>query len=133
MIFDAGNRFLVEISWEPFGLGWIFGNKSGELGAISVEKIYRLIDGKNNVGLRPCCDQRSGCLNSGDDAAIFSAGSLVLEFNLAFQFCHSLPTSAGQEDHNANSWWRRDLPAKLQRTPPHSWQPNCLPLPEGLI
>ncbi|MCC6146489.1 MAG: histidine ammonia-lyase [Anaerolineaceae bacterium] len=93
---------------EPVGFAADFlGISLAELGAISERRIYRLINGKMNEGLPPMlvdhCDAVG--LNSGLMMPQYTAASLVLE-NQALAFpdsVHSLPTSGGQEDHNANS------------------------------
>lgn len=78
-----------------------------ELAAISERRIYRLTDGMLNAGLPPMLvdhPQAAG-LNSGMMMLQYSAASLVLENQTLAHpdSVHSLPASAGQEDHNANS------------------------------
>lgn len=78
-----------------------------EVAAISERRIFRLTDSKLNTGLPPMLvdhEQAAG-LNSGMMMPQYTAASLVLE-NQALAHpdsVHSLPTSAEQEDHNANS------------------------------
>ncbi len=78
-----------------------------ELGAVSERRIYRLADGKLNDGLPAMLvgsDAAEG-LNSGVMILQYTAASLVLENQTLAtpDSIHSLPTSAGQEDHNANA------------------------------
>lgn len=78
-----------------------------ELSGISERRIFRLIDNNLNGDLPPMLvfgkDQEG--LNSGLMMPQYSAASLVLENRslAAPDSIHSLPTSANQEDHNANS------------------------------
>jgi histidine ammonia-lyase len=78
-----------------------------ELGAISERRIYRLTDGKLNDGLPAMLVDADGNegLNSGVMILQYTAASLVLENQTLAtpDSVHSLPTSAGQEDHNANA------------------------------
>lgn len=78
-----------------------------ELGAISERRINRLIDGKLNEGLPPMLVDNSldAGLNSGLMMPHYTAASLVLENQTLAtpDSIRSLPTSAGQEDHNANA------------------------------
>ena len=78
-----------------------------ELGAISERRIYRMTDGKMNDGLPSMLvdsDEGEG-LNSGVMILQYTAASLVLENQTLAtpDSVHSLPTSGGQEDHNANA------------------------------
>lgn len=78
-----------------------------ELGAISERRIYRMTDGKMNDGLPAMLvdsDEGEG-LNSGVMILQYTAASLVLENQTLAtpDSVHSLPTSGGQEDHNANA------------------------------
>lgn len=78
-----------------------------ELGAISERRTFRLTDEKMNAGMPAmlvASDEAAG-LNSGMMMPQYTAASLVLE-NQALatpNSIHSLPTSGGKEDHNANS------------------------------
>ena len=78
-----------------------------EVGAISERRIFRLTDAKLNSGLPPMLvNQISDAgLNSGMMMPQYTAASLVLENQTLSNpdSVHSLPTSAEQEDHNANS------------------------------
>lgn len=78
-----------------------------ELGAISERRIFRMTDGKLNNGLPPMLVdtiEKAG-LNSGMMMLQYTAASLVLENQTLAtpDSVHSLPTSAEQEDHNANA------------------------------
>ncbi len=78
-----------------------------ELGAISERRTFRLLDSNLNDGLPPMLvdDLESGGLNSGLMMPQYAAASLVLENQTLAHpdSVHSLPTSANQEDHNANA------------------------------
>lgn len=78
-----------------------------ELGAISERRIFRMTDGKLNGGLPPMLvdSNESAGLNSGLMMLQYTAASLVLENQTLAtpDSVHSLPTSAEQEDHNANA------------------------------
>lgn len=78
-----------------------------ELGAIAERRIFRMTDGKLNMGLPPMLVdsfEKAG-LNSGMMMLQYTAASLVLENQTLAtpDSVHSLPTSAEQEDHNANA------------------------------
>jgi len=93
---------------EPVGFAMDFlGIALAELGAISERRIYRMLDGNLNAGLPPMLvdNHDEAGLNSGLMMLHYTAAALVLE-NQALAHpnsVHSLPTSAGQEDHNANA------------------------------
>ncbi len=78
-----------------------------ELGAVSERRIYRMTDKKMNDGLPSMLvdsvDEEG--LNSGVMLLQYAAASLVLENKTLASpdSIHSLPTSGGQEDHNANA------------------------------
>ncbi len=78
-----------------------------EVGAIAERRIYRLLSGHTSGGLPPMLvpDAEHAGLESGLMMLQYTAASLVLENkSLASpDSIHSLPTSAGQEDHNANA------------------------------
>ncbi|MHC1784825.1 MAG: histidine ammonia-lyase [Anaerolineaceae bacterium] len=78
-----------------------------EVGAISERRIYRLTDGKMNAGLPPMLvdNHEAAGLNSGLMMLQYTAASLTLENQslATSDAVLSLPTSGGQEDHNANS------------------------------
>ncbi|MFL7812864.1 MAG: histidine ammonia-lyase [Anaerolineales bacterium] len=93
---------------EPVGLVMDFlGIALAEIAGISERRIYRLTDGNLNNGLPPMLvdSRQSAGLNSGMMMPQYTAASLVLE-NRALagpDSLYSLPTSASQEDHNANA------------------------------
>jgi histidine ammonia-lyase len=80
---------------------------AAEIGAISERRIFRLLDANLNGGLPSMLvdSPESAGLNSGLMMLQYTAASLVLENqSLATpDSVLSLPTSANQEDHNANS------------------------------
>lgn len=93
---------------EPIGLVMDFLSIAlCELGAISERRTFRLTDEKTNHGLPPMLvdDPQHAGLNSGLMMPQYTAASLVLENQTLAtpSSIRSLPTSAGQEDHNANS------------------------------
>ena len=78
-----------------------------ELSAVSERRIYRLLDSNLNAGLPAMLvslDQKPG-LNSGLMMPHYTAVSLTLESQALANpdSTRSLPASASQEDHNANS------------------------------
>jgi len=79
-----------------------------EIGAISERRIYRLLSSTMNDGLPAMLvnDVKSAGLNSGYMMPHYTAAALVLENQTLSHpdSVNSLPTSDGQEDHNANSW-----------------------------
>ena len=113
-----------------------------EVAAISERRIFRLTDGKSNAGLPPMLtsSEAEAGLHSGLMMPHYTAVSLVLENQhlAAPDSIHSLPTSGGKEDHNANSMTDSDkqttgcvrpaalLPARSRRAHP---QPHRQPLP----
>ncbi len=93
---------------EPVGMAMDFlGIAMAEVGAISERRTYRLTDGKLNGGLPPMLvdSAQAAGLNSGMMMLQYTAASLTLENQTLAHpdTVHSLPTSGGQEDHNANS------------------------------
>jgi histidine ammonia-lyase len=78
-----------------------------EIGAIAERRIYHLTDPKLNASLPPMltADHEAAGLHSGMMMPQYTAASLVLENQhlAAPDSIHSLPTSGGKEDHNANS------------------------------
>ncbi|MFN7035103.1 MAG: histidine ammonia-lyase [Bellilinea sp.] len=93
---------------EPVGLAMDFvGIALAELAAISERRIFRLLDAKLNGGLPPMLvdSPEAAGLNSGLMMPHYTAASLVLENQTLSHpdSVHSLPTSGGQEDHNANA------------------------------
>ena len=93
---------------EPVGMVMDFlGIAMAEVGAISERRTFRLTDEKLNQGLPPMLVDSNGAagLNSGVMMPQYTAASLVLENQTLAtpDSVHSLPTSAEQEDHNANA------------------------------
>ena len=93
---------------EPVGMVMDFlGIAAAEVAAIAERRIFRLIDSKTNAGLPPMLvdTPEAAGLNSGMMMLQYTAAALVLENQTLAHpdTVHSLPTSAGQEDHNANS------------------------------
>jgi histidine ammonia-lyase len=93
---------------EPVGLVMDYlGIALSELAAISERRVFRLTDGCFNAGLPPMLvDQPDAAgLNSGLMMPQYTAAALVLENRTLAtpDSVNSLPTSAGQEDFNANS------------------------------
>jgi histidine ammonia-lyase len=93
---------------EPIGMVMDFLSIAmAEAGAISERRTFRLTDGKLNQGLPPMLVDSSEAagLNSGVMMPQYTAASLVLENQTLAtpDSVHSLPTSAEQEDHNANA------------------------------
>lgn len=109
LIFPAGDAISGgNFHGEPVGLVMDFlGIALAEIAGISERRIYRLTDGNLNNGLPPMLvdNQQAAGLNSGMMMPQYTAASLVLE-NRALagpDSLYSLPTSASQEDHNANA------------------------------
>jgi len=93
---------------EPVGLALDYlAIAMSEVAAISERRIFRLTDSKLNTGLPPMLvdTPEAAGLNSGMMMPQYTAASLVLENQTLAHpdSVHSLPTSAEQEDHNANS------------------------------
>ncbi len=93
---------------EPVGLVMDYlGIAMAELASISERRTFRLTDGHLNADLPPMLVDRLSAagLNSGLMMPQYTAASLVLENQTLAtpDSVHSLPTSAEQEDHNANS------------------------------
>ena len=78
-----------------------------EVAGISERRVFRLTDGSLNVGLPPMLvdSLEAVGLNSGMMMPQYTAASLVLENQTLSSpdSIYSLPTSAEQEDHNANA------------------------------
>ncbi|MEN4013241.1 MAG: histidine ammonia-lyase [Bellilinea sp.] len=93
---------------EPIGLVMDFvGIALAELAAISERRTFRLLDAKLNCGLPAMLvdSVESAGLNSGLMMPHYTAAAIVLENQTLAHpdSVHSLPTSGGQEDHNANA------------------------------
>jgi histidine ammonia-lyase len=93
---------------EPIGLASDYLKIAlSEVGAIAERRIYRLISEHLNEGLPPMLimNPDNVGLQSGLMMLQYSAASLVLENQILSSPASvlSLPTSAGQEDHNANA------------------------------
>lgn len=93
---------------EPVGVVMDYlGIAMAEIAAISERRTFRMTDGHLNADLPPMLvDKLSAAgLNSGLMMPQYTAASLVLENQVLAtpDSVHSLPTSAEQEDHNANS------------------------------
>ncbi len=93
---------------EPVGLALDYlGIALAELSAVSERRTYRLTDGNHNAGLPAMLvdNEKAAGLNSGLMMPQYTAASLVLENKSLANpdSLHSLPTSALQEDHNANA------------------------------
>ncbi|EKD88426.1 MAG: histidine ammonia-lyase [uncultured bacterium] len=109
LIFEPGEAISGgNFHGEPVGLVMDFLSIAlCELGAIAERRIFRMTDGKLNMGLPPMLVdsiEKAG-LNSGMMMLQYTAASLVLENQTLAtpDSVHSLPTSAEQEDHNANA------------------------------
>ncbi|MFQ5409207.1 MAG: histidine ammonia-lyase, partial [Anaerolineales bacterium] len=77
-----------------------------EVGALAERQVYRLLSDRHSFGLPPMLvDEAAAGLNSGLMMPHYTTASLVLENQTLAHpdTVHSLPTSAGQEDHNANA------------------------------
>ncbi len=93
---------------EPLGLAADYLKIAlAEVGALSERRLFRLVTDQMNAGLPPMLisDRERAGLQSGLMMLQYSSASLVLENQAlaAPNSIHSLPTSAGQEDANANS------------------------------
>jgi len=93
---------------EPVGLAMDYLSIAlAEVASISERRTFRLTDGHLNADLPPMLVDKLACagLNSGLMMPQYTAASLVLENQTLAtpDSVHSLPTSAEQEDHNANA------------------------------
>ena len=93
---------------EPVGVVMDYlGIALAEVASISERRTFRLTDGHLNADLPPMLVDRLSAagLNSGLMMPQYTAASLVLENQTLAtpDSVHSLPTSAEQEDHNANA------------------------------
>jgi histidine ammonia-lyase len=109
LIFESGKALSGgNFHGEPVGLVMDFlGVALAEIGSISERRTFRLLDGHLNADLPQMLvdNPEAAGLNSGLMMPQYTAASLVLENQglAAPDSVHSLPTSAEQEDHNANS------------------------------
>lgn len=109
LLFDEGEAISGgNFHGEPVGLVMDYlGIAMTEIAGIAERRVYRLTDGRLNENLPSMLvDQHQDAgLNSGMMMPQYTAASLVLESrSLATpDSTYSLPTSAAQEDHNANS------------------------------
>jgi histidine ammonia-lyase len=109
LIFDNGEAISGgNFHGEPVGMAMDFLSIAmAETAAISERRIFRLTDGKLNAGLPPMLvdSPEAAGVNSGLMMPQYTAASLVLENQTLASpdSVRSLPTSAEQEDHNANS------------------------------
>ncbi|MCW5873612.1 MAG: histidine ammonia-lyase [Anaerolineales bacterium] len=113
LLFNGGDGEAVSISGgnfhgEPVGMALDFLKIAlSEVAAVSERRSFLLLDSKMNGGLPPMlvASHEAAGLNSGMMMLQYTAASLVLENQTlaAPDSVRSLPTSAGQEDHNANA------------------------------
>jgi histidine ammonia-lyase len=109
LIFESGEAISGgNFHGEPVGMVMDFLSIAmAETAAISERRVFRLTDGKLNAGLPPMLVDRpeAAGVNSGLMMPQYTAASLVLENQTLASpdSVRSLPTSAEQEDHNANS------------------------------
>lgn len=109
LLFDEGEAISGgNFHGEPVGLVMDYlGIAMTEIAGIAERRVFRLVDGRLNENLPSMLvDQHQDAgLNSGMMMPQYTAASLVLESrSLATpDSTYSLPTSAAQEDHNANS------------------------------
>jgi len=108
LLFDSVALSGGNFHGEPIGLASDYLKIAlAEVGAISERRIFRLTAGHTNEGLPPMLvmNPDHAGLESGLMMLQYSAASLVLENQALASPASvlSLPTSAGQEDHNANA------------------------------
>ncbi len=109
LIFGPGNAISGgNFHGEPIGMAMDFLSIAlTEVAGISERRTFRLTDGSLNEGLPPMLvdSLEAAGLNSGMMMPQYTAASLVLENRTLSSpdSIHSLPTSAEQEDHNANA------------------------------
>lgn len=109
LIFGPGNAVSGgNFHGEPIGMVMDFLSIAlTEVAGISERRVFRLTDGSLNVGLPPMLVDSLDAvgLNSGMMMPQYTAASLVLENQTLSSpdSIYSLPTSAEQEDHNANA------------------------------
>jgi histidine ammonia-lyase len=106
--FFFGDSYQEQLHGEPVGLASDYLKiAAAEVGALSERRIFRLLSSHTSAGLPPMLvarPERAG-LESGLMMLQYTAASLVLENQglAAPASVRSLPTSADQEDHNANA------------------------------
>jgi histidine ammonia-lyase len=115
---------------EPIGLAMDYlAIAFTELAAISERRIFRLTDANLNADLPPMLVDRpeSAGLNSGMMMPQYTAASLVLENRTLAtpDSVNSLPTSADQEDHNANSMTAARHTAQVLANTAHVLATEC--------
>ncbi|QYK50309.1 MAG: histidine ammonia-lyase [Anaerolineales bacterium] len=108
LLFDGISISGGNFHGEPVGMALDFLKIAlSEIAAVSERRSFLLLDSKMNGGLPPMlvATPEAAGLNSGMMMLQYTAASLVLENQTlaAPDSVRSLPTSAGQEDHNANS------------------------------
>ena len=109
LLFGPGNAISGgNFHGEPIGMVMDFLSIAlTEIAGISERRTFRLTDGKLNADLPPMLvdSHEAAGLNSGMMMPQYTAASLVLENQTLSSpdSIYSLPTSAEQEDHNANS------------------------------
>lgn len=108
LLFDGDAVSGGNFHGEPVGVVMdTLGIVLAEIASISERRTFRLTDGHLNADLPPMLVDRLSAagLNSGLMMPQYTAASLVLENQTLAtpDSVHSLPTSAEQEDHNANS------------------------------
>jgi histidine ammonia-lyase len=131
LIFDEGEALSGgNFHGEPVGLAMdTLAIGLAELAAISERRIFRLTDAKTNAGLPPMLvDQPEDAgLNSGMMMPQYTAASLALENRTLAtpDSVNSLPTSAGQEDHNANAMTAARHTAQIVANTAHILATEC--------
>lgn len=108
LLFDSQSISGGNFHGEPVGMALDFLKIAlSEIAAVSERRSFLLLDSKMNGGLPAMlvASPEAAGLNSGMMMLQYTAASLVLENQTlaAPDSVRSLPTSAGQEDHNANS------------------------------
>lgn len=109
LLFDEGEALSGgNFHGEPIGLAMDYlGIAITELAGISERRVFRMTDQTLNCGLPAMlvANQEEAGVNSGLMMLQYTAAALVLENRTLSgpDSVHSLPTSANQEDHNANA------------------------------
>jgi histidine ammonia-lyase len=131
LIFDEGEAVSGgNFHGEPVGLAMDYlAIGLAELAAISERRIFRLTDAKMNAGLPPMLvDQPEDAgLHSGMMMPQYTAAALTLENRTLAtpDSVNSLPTSAGQEDHNANAMTAARHTAQIVTNTAHVLATEC--------